>query len=128
MNPELVLIDDDPILLIVLEKMFKKVNPNLTIHSFESGLNGLAFFKTTKTDQKSIALVDVNLKDISGWDFLKELESTTDNPPHVIIITSSVHSENPLKSQRYSSVVGFYEKPITLDVIKKINDQLTQIS
>lgn len=35
-------------------------------------------------------MLDINLKDMSGWDFLKELESRNDQFSKLIIITSSL--------------------------------------
>ncbi|GMQ29655.1 response regulator [Algoriphagus confluentis] len=128
MIPDLVLIDDDPILLIILEKMFRKINPKLTIQSFESGLDGLEFLKNQDSAHKPIAMVDVNLKDISAWDFLDKLESSPSSVPPIFLITSSVNSKIPEISREYKCVAGFYVKPITLETIKKINHQILEVS
>lgn len=122
-DPQLLIIDDDEVLLIILEKTIRKVNPNRDLLFFNSGRSALDYLKSTREpEKKRLLLVDLNLKDMSGWDFLKELESRNDQNSQVIIITSSVSSNNQEIAKKYSSVIGFFEKPITFDVINQIEN------
>lgn len=65
-------------------------------------------------------MLDINLKDMSGWDFLAELEARNDQYSKVIIITSSVSKNNEVLAKEHPSVIAFFEKPITFDIINRI--------
>lgn len=121
MTPKLLIIDDDEVLLMIMSKMFKKVNPERDLNLFSSGKSALDRLEELKVEENTrFLMLDINLKDMSGWDFLKELESRNDQFSKVIIITSSVSKHNQEIAKKYSSIIDFFEKPITFDVINKI--------
>lgn len=121
MNPQLLIIDDDEVLLMILEKIIQKVNPHRNLRMYSSGRSALDFLEELKTEPMTrFLLLDINLKDMSGWDFLNELESRNDQFSKVIIITSSVSKINQELAKNYPSVLAFFEKPITFDVINQI--------
>lgn len=121
MIPKLLIIDDDEVLLMIISKMFKKVNPERNLNLFSSGKSALDRLEELKIEENTCFLMlDINLKDMSGWDFLKELESRNDQFSKVFLITSSVSQNNQEIAKKYSSIIGFFEKPITFDVINKI--------
>lgn len=123
MNPELILVDDDSILLIVLEKMIRKVDPDIKLSMFSSGKEVLDYLSNfPKPVIPRFLLVDINLKDMSGWELLNELETRKDSYSKVILITSSVSSLNSETAKKYVSVIGFFEKPITFENIHQIFD------
>lgn len=125
MSPQLLIIDDDEVLLMIIEKIFTKVNPERNLSLFSSGRSALDSLEELKFEQKTrFLMLDINLKDMSGWDFLKELESRNDQFSKVIMITSSVSQNNLETAKKYPSVIGFFEKPITFDVINQIENRI----
>lgn len=121
MTPKLLIIDDDEVLLMIMSKMFKKVNPERDLNLFSSGKSALDRLEELKVEENTrFLMLDINLKDMSGWDFLKELESRNDQFSKVFLITSSVSQSNQEIAKKYSSIIDFFEKPITFDVINKI--------
>jgi DNA-binding NtrC family response regulator len=123
MSPQLLIVDDDEVLLVILEKIIQKVNPERNLTLFSSGRSALNHLEKMEADQKiRFLMLDINLKDMSGWDFLKELESRNDQFSKVIIITSSVSKYNREIAKKYKSVLAFFEKPITFDVINQIEN------
>lgn len=120
-NSELILVDDDEVLLVILEKMIQKVNPSCNPRLFNSGFAALSYLNEYQNPKAlRYLLVDINLKDMSGWDFLNELQTRKDQFSKVILITSSVNSSNPVIAKNYVPVIGFFEKPLTFDVIHQI--------
>lgn len=121
MNPELILVDDDSVLLIVLEKMIRKVDPDIKLSLFSTGKEALAYLSDIPQPVNSrILILDINLKDMSGWELLNELEIRKDKFSKVILITSSVSSSNSETAKKYVPVIGFFEKPITFENIHQI--------
>lgn len=126
MNPEIIIIDDDEILLIILEKMIKKVMGDLDLKTFNSGTSALAFLRNNpKAPEVSrFLLVDINLKDMTGWEFLTQLEQEKNQDFKSIVITSSVSLSNHSTAEKFRSVISFYEKPITFKIIEQIHEEI----
>lgn len=118
---ELIIVDDDVVLLVILERMFIRVNPELNILTFSNGQDALAHLNNCEFESVPFVLVDLYLEDISGWEFLNSLNANEKFDSKVILITSSVDSQNPKRSSQYKCIAGFFEKPITFEVIKSIN-------
>lgn len=121
MQEDLIIVDDDGILLVILEKMFEKVNPELKISTFLKGEDMLNFLLKKDFEEIPYLMVDLYLKDISGWEILEKLDQDGRFQSKVALITSSVESGNSKNSTRYKCVSGFFEKPITIDTVKIIN-------
>ncbi len=122
MGKDLIIVDDDEILLVILEKMFLKVNPDLRISTFLRGNEALGHLLNNEFKTLPFLMVDLFLKDMLGWDFLEKLDEDGRFKSRVVLITSSVESDNSKNSTRYKSVARFFEKPITFDKIRIIND------
>lgn len=125
MNPELILVDDDSVLLLILQKMIRRVDPERQTVSFSSGNSALNFL-TNNSDPNTprFLLVDINLKDMSSWDFLSLLESMNLHYHKVILMTSSISTSNAVMVKKYRSVVGFFEKPITFENLHQIFEMI----
>lgn len=105
----------------MLEKMIHKLNPLRNLTMFSWGRSALDCLEELKSHQNSrFLLLDINLKDMSAWEFLSELESKNDQYSKVIIFTSSVSKHNQEIAKKYSSVIAFFEKPITFEVVNQI--------
>lgn len=121
MNPEIILVDDDEVLLIILEKMFLKVRPDTKLTLFKSGKEALKHLADIPVSgKKRFLLVDLHLKDLTGWDFLRELTERKDEVSKVFLFTSSVNSANRETAKKYAPVIDFFEKPLSFDKIHRI--------
>ncbi len=127
MNPELILVDDDEVLLIILEKMFLKVRPDAKLTLFSSGQAALDHLATVPSmGKRRYLLVDIYLRDLTGWDFLNELNARNDQFSKVFLFTASVNSSNSELAKKYKLVIDFFEKPISFDKIHKIFELIEQ--
>lgn len=125
LNPELILVDDDSVLLLILEKMIRRVNPNHPTASFSSGNEALNFLASNSDpNNPRFLLVDINLNDMSSWDFLSLLETRNLQFHKVILMTSSISSTNADRARKYPSVIGFFEKPITFENFHQIFEMI----
>lgn len=127
MKTEIILVDDDEVLLIILKKMFQKVSPDTNLILFSSGLDALTHIANSPTSGRGrFLLLDINLKGLSGWDVLNELIERSDESTKIFLITSSVSSSNAILAKKYKQVIGFFEKPITMEKIRKILNQIQE--
>jgi CheY-like chemotaxis protein len=129
-NLETVIIDDDQITLLYLEKIVAQSNLPGNIHMAQNGKEGLEILdKITLSTNKSLVLLDINMPVLNGWGFLDNLNAKAYNEKtQVIIITSSTSKADKIKSKEYGNVIGFLEKPISsqtlIEVVNLFNENL----
>jgi CheY-like chemotaxis protein len=120
MNSELVVVDDDKVFLIILRKMIQIVDPSARLTIFGSGSEALAYFRANPDRERSHLMLDINLTDMDAWDLMDNLQELPSPCPRIVLMTSSVSASNLEKSKKYFQVVGLFEKPITLEILRQI--------
>lgn len=116
---KIVLIDDDPISAFVTEKL---INKNVSIpHQIFKFQNAVEALKDLSSITPHILFLDLNMPEMTGWDFLEEF--TPDNyKPDVYILSSSVDERDINKASSYSLVKQYLSKPLIKKYIKNIFD------
>lgn len=128
MKHELILVDDDEVLLTILEKMFLKVRPDVKMTRYNSGKKALDHLSNTHSvSGKRFLLVDIYLKDMSGWELLDELTRRNDEVSKVFILTSSINPKHLETAKNYSQVIDFFEKPISFNKIHRIFELIEKV-
>lgn len=106
-NPRVMLVDDDPMIVQVFEKML--LSKGFTVKAFTNGTDALAAVTATP-DAFQVALVDLNLGGKSGLELIKEFHQTA--PLQVnIVITGDATLENAVESLRHGAY-DFLQKPV----------------
>ncbi|WP_322570061.1 response regulator [Rhodohalobacter sp.] len=122
MNPQVMLVDDDAGVLFLHELMVLESGFSDQITSFykaETALNDLADQKNQ--DSEIVIFLDINMPGMSGWDFLKKLESSDfDKGVYIVMVTSSVHSSDRITANNFKHVIDFIEKPLNLEICEKL--------
>lgn len=118
---KVLIIDDDDIVLLVERKMLQRCKISAQPLSFKGGQPALEYLGGAPINEEILILLDINMPEMSGWEFLSRLEKLDKkNKIFVIMVTSSVDRYDKEIAQKYSRVVGFIEKPITADNCEKI--------
>ena len=114
---KIVLIDDDPISAFVTEKLIaKNLTIPYTLFKFESAIRAL---KEIGQINPNYLFLDLNMPEMTGWDFLEELEATN-NHAEIYILSSSVDERDIKKARSYSLVKKYLSKPLVRNYIKTI--------
>jgi len=113
----ILLVDDDPINNLVNKKLLSSRAPDIKITDCLDV--GLALEILNNDNSIDIILLDINMPERDGWDFLKHFSGMGKEIP-VIILTSSVNSSDHNKSKLFSSVIDFIEKPLNPAKINQI--------
>lgn len=105
MNFDILIIDDKDIDMMLLSRVVKKVFKEHQPVEFTSGITALEeIHNSNSLKDKVIVLLDINMPEFSGWDFLEMLSK---NPPkrtvHVCIVTSSVNISDKKISRKIST-------------------------
>ncbi|MFQ5549757.1 MAG: response regulator [Gemmatimonadales bacterium] len=98
-------VDDDQILLRALSNYFKKLGHDVL--TAETGRDGIAMFEQYAPD---VAVVDLNLPDVSGMDLLAELRRRN---AMVIMLTGMGQVENAVEAMRLGAET-FLTKPVEM--------------
>ncbi len=116
---EILVIDDDSITIFLAKKTIQSFKSDIIINSFQDGRNALQYLVTRNSSAKLIILLDINMPDYSGWDFLNDYISYQLNAA-VFMFTSSIDPFDLAKSKTYATVKGFISKPLNKEKLEEI--------
>ncbi len=120
LNPgKIFIIDDDRLTILVSERILLNYDASLNISSFLSGREALSFFTKNILPENSIILLDINMPEYSGWDFLDDYSLLPLNTK-IFMFTSSIDVKDLEKSKTYTKVKGFISKPLTDEKIRQL--------
>lgn len=121
-NYELLIVEDDHIFTWMQSKLVKKS----TLHSgpltFTNGKEAIEYLDEHAANLPSmLVLLDINMPVLNGWQFLEELQTKPySSRVRVVMLTSSVETSDKEKSETYPQVIGYYEKPLSLEICAEI--------
>lgn len=115
----LLLIDDDPVNNFMVERLIKKLSPEIDIKICRNGKEGLKFLESNVCKPPKIIILDVNMPVMDGFEFLECYQklAITKEKTKVILATTIIKEED------YNDLPVECElilKPITADKILKI--------
>lgn len=120
---DILMLDDEIIVHKLSKKIISDINPALKLFSFTDGVEALEFLQAFPID---LILLDLNMQEINGWEFLQLMEEKGINTP-TIIISSSIDTKDVNRSFEYPQVKGFINKPICKVDLKRILSNSTNI-
>ncbi|MEB2786948.1 response regulator [Algoriphagus persicinus] len=106
---KILLLDDDRIQGILYKKRFLKINSGIEFVYFDTPSKALDFLKTESID---LLLVDLNLPEMSGWEFVNEVEKVSPNSK-VILQSGSVQQEEIQRANSDKRISQIFEKPLS---------------
>ncbi len=120
------IIDDDEIFVIVAKKIMKVAGFSEKVEIYKNGKDAITYFKENADIEENIPdfiFLDLNMPLMDGWEFLQELEKLDlSKQVKVFIFTSSIDPEDQKRSEEFSIVERFIEKPLTMQKLKLITE------
>ena len=120
------IIDDDEIFVIVAKKIMKVAGFSEKVEIYKNGKDAITYFKENADIEENIPdfiFLDLNMPLMDGWEFLQELEKLDlSKQVKVFIFTSSIDPEDQKRSEEFSIVERFIEKPFTMQKLKLITE------
>ena len=121
------LVEDDPITVMVCDRIIKMNGFSDEVKSCENGRYALEYLKEKSAAGKEwpdIIFLDINMPVMNGWDFLEELEqikNTLPPLPRIFILSSTVDPEDFSRAKSFSTVEDFISKPLEKDYLDTIS-------
>ena len=120
-------IDDDQIYQIIIKKIIAKTSIFEKVLCFENGLKALEDLKSPETPLPQLILLDINMPEMDGWEFLDNLKAQRPNlcdETTIYIVTSSIAFSDRDKALSFPEVTGFISKPISVGKLREIGEKL----
>lgn len=113
----IVLIDDDPISTFITEKIiFKNIKVPYKLFKYGSAIDAL---KEIYQIKPNYLFLDLNMPEMSGWDFLEKFNYQKNNT-QIYILSSSVDERDIKRADNYLQVKKYLSKPLIQKTIKNI--------
>ncbi|MDY8136511.1 response regulator [Aquimarina sp. 2201CG5-10] len=126
------IIDDDPIFVFGVKKIMEIINFCNSVMVFRNGeeaLNNLKAIISANEKIPDIILLDLNMPVLDGWQFLEEFIKVPCQKKIIIyIVSSSVDPEDVLRAKSYERVSDYIVKPVTVQKLKEVLQDIDKAS
>lgn len=129
---KVLLIDDDPLLNFVTQKIIETTGIPCQIMVAMNGKQGIELLTEEKENGHQlpdIILLDINMPIVDGFEFLRQVEGLNllkDSNSTIAIVTSSNCDRDKLMAQQFG-ITTFLVKPISIDVARDILTGMMEI-
>ena len=125
-----IVIDDNPINVLVSEHIIKKVSKNAQIKTFALATLALQHIEEEygKTDSNipTLLFLDLHMPVMDGFEFLErflKLDTDIQKQFKIIVLSATADDLELKKAIAYSCVTDYREKPLTIKVLKKLIEE-----
>lgn len=128
---KVLLIDDDMVTWAICEMVLNKTEFTRKIEKLGNGKEGIDYFSSYFEKKKrgeevsapDLILLDLNMPVMDGWTFLEDyIRKYAERLPQtrIAILSSTVNPEDFIRAQKYSIVVDFINKPLTIELVEEL--------
>jgi CheY-like chemotaxis protein len=123
----ILIIDDEEISRFVTTKMIANAGIAERTSHQSGGIKALAYLRSLQENQQNgpdVILLDLNLSDINGWQFMKEyekLEPSFRSGIAIFILSNFVDDREIKAAARFSDLKGIYLKPLPEELLEEIS-------
>jgi len=112
----IILVDDQSITNFITRKLLEIEGVEIPVEDFTNPIEALAH---VNENEEMFILLDLNMPEMSGWEFLEHL-NTNKFPPKVVILTSSTSELDQERAKKYSFVLDYLIKPLKQQVVAEL--------
>ncbi len=123
MKRDICIIDDDQIYQLIIKKVIERTGEFDSYCFYNDGIEAIEKLKSSECSLPEIILLDINMPQMDGWQFLDSLIAHRPNfhlETIIYIVTSSIAHSDRDKAKSYKEVSGFLSKPLSVEKLKEI--------
>jgi CheY-like chemotaxis protein len=108
---------------MIIKKIIERTAQFETIKFYNDGIYALEDFKDPDVVLPELILLDINMPQMDGWQFLEsliELRPNFENETIIYVVTSSIAHCDREKANSFDEISGFLSKPVSVDCLEKI--------
>lgn len=132
MLKKVLLVDDDMVTWAICEMVLNKTGFTQQVEKLGNGKEAIdyfsAYFEKKKKGENDLTppdliLLDLNMPVMDGWTFLEDyIRKYAERLPatKIAILSSTVNPEDFIRAQKYSIVVDFINKPLTIELVEEL--------
>lgn len=106
------LVEDDEVDVMNVQRAFKKINASHTLDRASDGLEAINYLQNC-TELPQIILLDINMPRMDGVEFLKELRQSPKLKYITVFVISTSDSPKDLAAAYSHNVAGYILKPLS---------------
>lgn len=124
----LMFVDDDRLTNMFHKIVVKKTTITEQYTFFDSPVKALAHIKELNNTEEEIMpdiiFLDINMPEMTGWEFLDKYATLGIKHSQVVMLTTSLLPSDLQKAKDHKLVHSFLNKPLDKDKLKKLADEL----
>ena len=115
----ILLVDDDEVDVMNVQRAFNKHRIKRTLHVAENGLRALQMLRGEENEklapQPQIVLTDINMPRMNGIEFIRELRADPDLKNMSVFVMTTSSDDKDRKAAYELNVAGYILKPVEPD-------------
>ena len=119
----LLLIDDSPTMRKMIKLALKSLN--LTIFESNNGIEGIEILNKEKID---IAMTDLNMPEMNGFDFLRYMRQNENYSNTPVIIVSTENKSEILEEAKKLGIAEYLKKPFNMKELQELISKLLNLN
>lgn len=127
---DLLVIDDDDINIFIIKKIVEKTGYNINMVSKTNGQLAIDHLNTILELNEAfpqLILIDINMPVLNGWEFLEAYDKLNiTQRVDLYMLSSSVYENDIEKAKTYKKVKGFISKPLSINRLIELFDNLSK--
>ena len=125
----LMVIDDNKVDQMLYERIIRRSGLVGSVESFYYAQDALEFLSDPNHLPIDLILLDINMPLMSGFEFLDEATrrfGTRFASIIVVMLTTSLSSEDKERAASFEAVKAFYNKPLTVEHLAEISELIAE--
>jgi CheY-like chemotaxis protein len=112
----IMVVDDDPVVHLIMRRTASKLPVSIELVEILQPVLGIERYRDFQPD---VLLVDINMPQMSGWQFLETL-GATDETCRVYVFSSSIDPLDREKAKSFTNVADYVTKPLSREGLARL--------